>query len=188
MSECEGFIPALVDAASNELSPEARPAFERHLQTCADCRKELAALSGTTALLTATRDEPDPLTLSGFTYRTTLAAESRRHHGPTEFWSRWGRSLRALVYAATAASAVALALFVVPTPELPVAPAPVSLDEIATASELRLWQMYTDDASPSMLAESMGRAEVFSLDDGLADLTDAELDELIQLLNDGSQG
>lgn len=188
MSKCDAFIPDLVDAADNELSPARRPAFERHLEACADCRAELSALGDTNALLTATRNEPDPLTLSGFAYRTALAAEAQRDRKPFGAWRRWSRSARATVYVATVAGAMALALLVVPSPQLPVAPSAVSLDEIATAEELHLWNVYSDDDDAGFPIELAGLDATLSLDNGLAELTDMELAELVQLLNDGSKG
>lgn len=188
MSKCDAFIPDLVDAASNELSPARRPAFERHMEACTDCRSELSALGSTNALLTATRNEPDDLTLSGFAYRTALAAEAHRQATPLRLWQRWARSLRATMYVATAAGAVALALLVVPFPQVPVASTSVSFDEIATAEELRLWDVYSDGDNADLFVELAGLDATLSLDDGFAELTDIELAELVQLLNGGSQG
>lgn len=184
---CEAFIPDLVDAAGNELADNRRVALEQHLASCADCRDELAALRDTTLALSTTRDEPDDLTLSGFAYRTALAAESRRDQGGVGVWER----LRAIFFVAGGAVAVTIAVLMA-QPEPPVKqptavaqqtepPAPA-----ATADELYLWDLYADPDED--VTELAGADATLSLDDGLAGLTDTELAELVTILGDQTQG
>lgn len=182
MSPCDSFIPDLVDAASGELPAARRALLDTHLSSCAACRDELAGLSETTGLLSLTREEPDELTLSGFARRTVIAAEEKRDRtGP----GRLGRWLRTLGWVTSAAGAAAVALLVAqPGPVKPPTPAPVALDEIATAEELLLWEVYVGDA-PTSYADSQ---TALSLDDGLSGLTDGELAELVAMLDDGTRG
>lgn len=181
MSTCDTFIPDLVDAAEGQLSATRRAALDAHLAGCAACRQELAALSQTTDLLHLTREEPDELTLSGFARRTALAAESRRDRSAGRRLGRW---LRTLGWVTSAAGAAAVALVITrPAPVSPPSPAPLALDEIATAEELWLWDVYVGD-NPTY-ADSQS---ALSLDDGLSGLTDGELAELVALLDDGSRG
>lgn len=181
---CEAFIPDLVDAAGNELADERRAALEQHLASCADCREELAALRDTTLALSATRDEPDDLTLSGFAYRTALAAESRRDQGGVGVRER----LRAMFLVAGGAVAVALAVLVA-QPETPVKQPKALAQQTGapeSADELYLWDLYADPDED--VTELAGADATLSLDDGLAGLTDTELAELVTMLGDQTQG
>lgn len=185
MLSCEDFISDLVDASMTTDNDALRPLFSAHLASCAPCRAELAATRDTVELLVRTRDEPDPLLLSGFARRTALAAESKRPFHLRTLRARVGAFIQGALLVAGGALAVALALRVAPAPELPRPEVAFHIDEIATAEELTFWNAFamTDGGVGTETTVSVG---AFTLDDGLAELDDSELADLLRLLQENT--
>lgn len=186
MQPCEDRIPALVDAASGELSAPQRAELNTHLLTCAACRAELEALQKTTSLLSSTARVPDDFSLSGFAVRTTDRAEAYRDRSVRGLWWSVTRGMRIAMSLSGAALAAAVTLLAVPerprkVVETPVAAVPAD-DEADEA-----WQEYVPDAIELMHdgQSSFASSGLPSLDTGLDTLTDEELEALTDSLSQG---
>ena len=127
ISTCREARDALLEALSGTTPPELRQALTRHLEACAECRREAAALEATAGLL---RSVPEPRVSQAhwddFMARLDRALTVDRAALPARL-RRWLRSPRHAWSTAAAVAAVlvtlALALLGGPAPQA-LAPAP----------------------------------------------------------------
>ena len=81
------------------------PALEQHLDACADCRRELAALEAIRCALVPTNLEREPATLTAQIMARVAVLESRRAYvraAGSSFGVRWGDALLAALLASIA--------------------------------------------------------------------------------------
>jgi len=127
IADCREAQSLLLEAVSGTTSPDVRRALRRHLDGCAACRREAAALEETTALLHAV---PEPHLGDDHWERFMAGLDRRLETARARPWARLTRWLRHPGHAwTTAAAATALvvalgfALLGVPRPEASSPPA-----------------------------------------------------------------
>lgn len=203
---CDERLPLLVDAAEGILDAEARAGLDAHLVDCAGCRAELDELRETTALLAATRHEPDALHVAGFAVRTTDAAERFRDRSVRGFWWALPVPQRLAAFFSAAALAASVALFVAARPDTRPAtdPSAGALASADRAVEPTLFELLEDDglAFDGSFADDPFAMDPFAVEDvafdrlaslgassgwvdldtGFDTLDDEDIDALIELL------
>jgi anti-sigma factor RsiW len=201
MPACESHLPALIDAASGELTAVSRRELDQHLATCEGCRAELADLVRTEQVLRSTSNVPDDFMLTGFPVRVTDRAETFRDRSTRGLWWSLTRAMRVTLAFSTTAVAASFALFVM-SQRVPMAPSTPShgvavQGQTAAAATPTVASLVGTDpgewpVEPTHVAAEDHQAAVddqgvldVSLDSALDALSPDELDELAGQLQEG---
>jgi anti-sigma factor RsiW len=186
MSECTKLEmkDLLPDLARGALAGPALAAVEAHLATCASCRAELELVRAAHTVLGAT-PSVDTARIAAAVGRsssirrdaTAAVAQARRRRA----WSVAAPSRRVWLAAASIVAAVGVSVIASNTTRSPVEPGPAPT--VAQVEQPSTPVSTTPEPTPPAAPRSTGRAELV-MAGGVSDLADADLESLLQVLDD----
>jgi hypothetical protein len=186
MSECTNLEMSdlLPELARGTLTGPALVAVEDHLATCAACRAELDLVRSARAVLSATPAVDTSRIVAAITRSNTIrrdataaVAQTRRRRA----WSIATPSRRVWLAAASIVAAVGVSLIASNVSRDPEAPAPSPI--VAQTDQPTPPAPTTPEPVRPATTRPAGRVELM-MAGGVADLADAELESLLEVLED----